>query len=140
METVTIDLPKKLYEVLAERAARLDQTPAHFVQELLSEWVMPSHPYVEVVESRSGLRAVVKGTRVGVDVIVGYSRAGYTPVQIVSDTLPHLTLAQVYDALSYYEDHRDVIDEALQANTSQAWRKRLSERLGQSAATELMGE
>jgi uncharacterized protein (DUF433 family) len=139
MDTVTIDLPKRLYDVLAERAALRDQTPSSLVQELLTEVVMPRHPYVETVQSRSGLRAVIKGTRVGVDVVVGYTQAGYTPQEIATNILPHLTLAQIYDALSYYEDHRTMIDEALQTNTSEAWRERLRQRLGGPAAAQLLG-
>lgn len=33
-------------------------------------------------------------------------RQGMTPEELVSE-FPHLTLAQVYDALSYYYDHKD---------------------------------
>jgi uncharacterized protein (DUF433 family) len=40
----------------------------------LARHLLPQHPHVEVVESRSGPRAVVRGTRVGVDVVVGYGR------------------------------------------------------------------
>jgi uncharacterized protein (DUF433 family) len=32
--------------------------------------LFPQHPYVEQVESQSGSRAVIRGTRIGVDVIV----------------------------------------------------------------------
>lgn len=140
MDTVTIDLPKNLYDIVAQQAASRNQTPASFVQEKLAELVLPSHPYIETVQSRSGPRAVVKNTRVGVDVIVGYTQAGYTPQEIATDILPHLTLAQIYDALSYYEDHRIIIDEVLQANTSEVWRERLRQRLGPSAAAQLLGD
>ena len=30
--------------------------------------------------------------------------------------LPHLTLAQVFDALSYYSDHQDEINEYIELN------------------------
>ena len=100
---------------------------------------MPAHPCVETVQSRSGPRAVIKGTRIGVDVIVGYNQAGYSPQEIARDVLPHLTLAQVYDALSYYKDHRAVIDQSLQTHTSEAWRERLRQRMGTAAAEQLLG-
>lgn len=46
------------------------------------------HTHVETIESRSGPRAVIKGTRIGVDVIVGYMLAGNSADEIASDILP----------------------------------------------------
>jgi uncharacterized protein (DUF433 family) len=134
MDTVTIRLPKTLYDRVAEQAAKHSRPPGRLIEEILTEQLMPQHPYVETLQSRSGPRAAIKGTRIGVDVIVGYAQAGYTPREIVENILPHLTLAQVYDALSYYEDHRAAIDASLQLNTPEAWRERLHQRLGDAAA------
>jgi uncharacterized protein (DUF433 family) len=39
-----------------------------------------------------------------------------TPEELVRE-FPHLTLAQVYDALSYYYDHKEEIDQEMHANT-----------------------
>jgi len=52
--------------------------------------------------------------------IVGYQQAGYTPHEIAIDILPHLTPAQVYDTLGYYEDHRADLDADMAANTEEA--------------------
>ena len=71
--------------------------------------------------------------------IVGYSQAGYTPHEMAETILPQLTLAQIYDALSYYEDHRAEVDQSLQANTPEAWRNALHQRLGNEAAGKLLG-
>jgi uncharacterized protein (DUF433 family) len=139
METVTLNLPKSLYDAVAEQAAARQQTPEGFVQELLIEQLSPSHPYVEIVQGRSGSHAMIKGTRVGVDVIRGYAQAGYTPSEIATDILPHISLAQVYDALGFYEDHRPFMEQALQANTVEAWRERLRRRMGVAAADRLLG-
>ena len=140
METVSVSLPKSLYDLIVRRAATRHQAPARLVEEILAEELMPQHPYVEVIDSRSGPRPVIKGTRVGVDVIVGYTQAGYSPREIVESVLPHLTLAQVYDALSYYEDHRAEVDLSLQVNTPEAWREDLKQRLGVEAARQILGE
>ncbi|MGD8625141.1 MAG: DUF433 domain-containing protein [Anaerolineae bacterium] len=139
METMNVRLPESLYEVVAERAAARQQTPDSYVQELLVEHLNPSHPYVEIVQSRSAPRAMIKGTRIGVDIVVGYTQADYSPTEIAEDILPHLTLAQIYDALSFYQDHRSMIDEALQTNTMEAWRERLRQRLGAEAMAQLLG-
>lgn len=140
MKTIAVHLPESLYELVSERAASRDETPDHFVAELLTQHLLPIHPYVEAISSRSGLRAVIKDTRIGVDVIVGYTNAGYTPLEIVGEILPNLTLAQVYDALSYYEDHRVVMDEVVQANEPKIWRERLHREMGATAAARLLGE
>jgi hypothetical protein len=75
-----------------------------------------------------------------VDVVVGYERAGYTPQQIVDDILPHLTLAQVYDVLSYFHEHRDEVEGALSSRAVDAWQKQLRERLGDTAYARLTGK
>lgn len=74
-------------------------------------------------ETRTGYRYIVKnpgtvggqprvdGTRIRVSDIVARQRDGLTPQQIASkDCYPSLSLAQVYSALAYYEDHRDEIE------------------------------
>jgi uncharacterized protein (DUF433 family) len=44
-------------------------------------------------------------------------RQGMTPEELVRE-FPHLTLAQVYDALSYYYDHKEEIDQEMHAITA----------------------
>lgn len=56
-----------------------------------------------------------------------------------ADILPHLTLAQVYDALSYYEDHREMIDQLLQQQTPALWRDHITQQLGKEKAQQLLG-
>lgn len=58
---------------------------------------------------------IVKGTRTPVRAIVELWRQGVAPEEI-SDHLPHLTLAQVFDALSYYSDHTDEINAHIERN------------------------
>jgi len=55
-----------------------------------------------MVTTRSGSTAMIKGTRIAVSTIVGYIRLGESPESIAQSVLPHLTLAQIHDALSYY--------------------------------------
>ncbi|MCA9981728.1 MAG: DUF433 domain-containing protein [Anaerolineales bacterium] len=105
----------------------------------MAETVLPPHPYVTMIESRSGLRPVIKGTQVGVDVVVGYHQAGYSAAEIVADILPHLNLPQVYDALSYYAERQELFDAEMATNTPEAWRVRLIDAMGREAATELLG-
>jgi uncharacterized protein (DUF433 family) len=135
-----IRISEALYRAVVKEAAARQRSPDELAEELLARQLLPQHPHVEKVESRSGTRAVVRGTRVGVDVIVGYLQAGYAPEEIASDVLSHLTLAQVYDAISYFYDHPNEIEEMLDAHAVHAWQKRLRERLGKTAYARLTGE
>lgn len=58
---------------------------------------------------------IIKGTRTPVRAIVENWRLGIAPEEIPTH-LPHLTLAQVFDALSYFADHQEEIMQYLQRN------------------------
>ena len=57
---------------------------------------------------RSG-RPIVEGTRIGVHDVVGLYINGST-VDDITRELPLLSRAQVYECLSYYEDHKADIE------------------------------
>jgi uncharacterized protein (DUF433 family) len=77
--------------------------------------VQITHPYVTQVEGVVGGKPVIRGTRTPVRSIVAYHRMGHTPEEI-QVKLPHLTLAQIYDALSFYYDHQADIDADIETN------------------------
>ena len=58
---------------------------------------------------------IIKGTRTPIRAIVEMWRMGIAPEEI-PNRLPHLTLAQVFDALSYYSDHQDEINAHIERN------------------------
>jgi uncharacterized protein (DUF433 family) len=70
------------------------------------------HPYVERRPGVHGGRSVIKGTRFPVSSIVLNHRRGLTVEEILRE-FPQLTPAEVYDALSYYYDHRGQVDEEI---------------------------
>ena len=73
------------------------------------------HCYViRNVSIRSG-EPIIKGTRTPVRAIVEMWRMGLPPEEIPR-RLPHLTLAQVFDALSYYSDHQDEVNAYIERN------------------------
>lgn len=68
------------------------------------------HPYITRRKGVCGGKPIIKGTRIEVSqVAIYYEKMGYTPDQIV-EAHPHLTLAQVHSALSYYYENREEID------------------------------
>ena len=60
-------------------------------------------------------KPVIKGTRTPVRAIVELYRLGRSPEEIVA-ALPHLNLAEVFDALSYFSDHQDEINSYIERN------------------------
>jgi uncharacterized protein (DUF433 family) len=58
---------------------------------------------------------IIKGTRTPVRAVVELWRLGYAPGEVVR-ALPHLTLAAVFDALSYYSDHQEEINDYIRRN------------------------
>jgi uncharacterized protein (DUF433 family) len=58
---------------------------------------------------------VISGTKTPVRAIVELWRMGVLPEEIPTH-LPHLTLAQVFDALRYYADNQGEINRFIEAN------------------------
>ena len=58
---------------------------------------------------------IITGTRTSVRAIFGLWRLGIMPEEILHH-LPHLTLAQVFDALSFYLDRQTEINEYIERN------------------------
>ena len=73
------------------------------------------HLYVERDEAILGGEPVIKGTRTPVRAVVELWRMGCAPEETVNE-LPHLSLAAVFDALSYYSDHQEEINDYIERN------------------------
>jgi uncharacterized protein (DUF433 family) len=54
----------------------------------------------------------IAGTRIRVSQIVLMTEQGMSADEIIQ-SLPHLTLGQVFGALSFYHDHRQAIDQEI---------------------------
>jgi uncharacterized protein (DUF433 family) len=74
--------------------------------------------HIDVRPNRAGQpRAFIEGTRVRVQDIYALAEVqGKTPDEIVQ-ALPHISLAQVHAALSYYFDHREAIVQEMREDT-----------------------
>ncbi len=62
------------------------------------------HAHIVKRRGARGSVAEIKGTGIDVWAIIGYHQLGKTAEQIQA-IFPHLSLAQIYDALSYYYDY-----------------------------------
>ena len=73
------------------------------------------HCYIIRDQAILGGEPIIKGTRTPVRSIVENWRLGLSPEEIAIH-LPHLSLAQVFDALSHYSDNQKEIDTYIEEN------------------------
>ena len=73
------------------------------------------HFYIVTDDQILSGEPIIKDTRTPVRAIVELWRQGIAPEEITTH-LPHLTLAQVFDALSYYSDHMEEINAHIERN------------------------
>ena len=73
------------------------------------------HRYVVKDDAILSGEPIIKGTRTPVRAVVETWRLG-TPPEAIPDALPHLTQAQIFDALSYYSDHQKEINTYIERN------------------------
>lgn len=73
------------------------------------------HPHIVRDERILSSEPIIKGTRTPVRAVFENWRLGYAPEEIPIH-LPHLSLAAVFDALSYYFDHKEEIDYHIERN------------------------
>lgn len=135
-----ITLSENTFKRLTERANQSKRPVTELVEEALELYLLPPHPYVEKAQMASGWRPVIKGTRIPVSIIVGYLRAGETPESLAATVIPHVSLAAIYDALSYYHDHKEEIEAEIAENTVEASQKYLREHLGEEGYGRITGQ
>ena len=73
------------------------------------------HRYIVSDNEILGGEPIILGTRTPVRAIVETWRLGVAAEEIPI-AMPHLTLAQVLDALSYYSDHQEEINAHIERN------------------------
>jgi len=80
------------------------------------------HPHITKKSDVCGGSPVIAGTRFPVRSLIFYVLTiGFTPEEIV-EKFPHLSLAQIYDALAYYYDNRSEIEQDIMENTEETVR------------------
>lgn len=136
----TITLSERTFKLLSERAEQTKRLPSEVAEQVLSQHLSPPHPHVELVQTRTGLRAMLKDTRIPVSIVVGYVQAGETPETLTEQIIPHVSLAVIYDALSYYYEHQAELDKERSENTEEFAKQYLRERLGADGYKRITGQ
>lgn len=93
MQRTLVQLERRLQRVEAREPARLTTDRSHIVR----------------IQGVCGGRPIIDGTRISVKTVVGWARLGMSPHEII-EQYPLLSVAQVADALAYYQDHPEEID------------------------------
>lgn len=106
----------KLREQIQDLSNKLDRL------EQTRHGIHTEHPHIVRIEGVHGGRPIVRGTGVSVQTIVEQAQLGRSPQQIVEDFEGVLTLAQVYDALSYYYEHEKEIEQYISENREALWK------------------
>jgi len=70
-----------------------------------------NHPFVVKNKDICGGSSIIEGTRTRViDIAIEYEILGHSPDEIIHSH-PHLNLLQIHDALSFYYENRDELDQ-----------------------------
>lgn len=104
----------------AEASTLLAHIHAHKEERIVREYqdmnvTTTEHPHIIRDPMIGGSEAIIVGTGIRVRILVEYWRGG-TPPEELLQAFPHLTLAQVFDALSYYQDHQSEINTLIEQN------------------------
>ncbi|MBI4785553.1 MAG: DUF433 domain-containing protein [Chloroflexi bacterium] len=74
-----------------------------------------AHPHIIRIPGVQGGEPIVRDAYVTVRTIVEQTRLGTTSQELLEGH-PPLTLAGIYDALSYYYDHKEEMDQIIEEN------------------------
>jgi uncharacterized protein (DUF433 family) len=107
---------------LREEVERLSSQLERLGSGLMRPHIHTDHPHVIRIEGVHGGRPTIRGAGVSVQTIVEQARLGKLPDQIWEDFDGVLTLAQVYDALSYYHEHPNEIEQYITENHAALWK------------------
>lgn len=79
------------------------------------------HPHIYTSPTIHRGEPTVRGSAISVRTIVERTRLGDSPERILQG-YPHLSLAKIHDALSYYYDHAEEIEGYIRSNEEAGWR------------------
>ena len=91
-----------------------------------------NHPFIVKNKEICGGSPIIEGTRTRViDIAIEYEIIGHSPDEIINSH-PQLNLSQVHDALSFYYENRDELDQ--NAERDQEFIVRLKEKIASKIA------
>jgi len=121
--TVEVDA-QKIYSELSQlrEAVQSLRDKIEFIEQQAHPSIRTEHPHIVRIEGVHGDRPTIRGTGESVQTIVEQTQLGRSPQQVVEDFDGVLTLAQVYDALSYYHEHEKEIEQYIAESREALWK------------------
>ena len=106
----TVPISEQVYAALERQATRSRKPVSALVENWLKQHLdFERYPELEWRQGPGGWRVGIRGTVIDVYAVVGYSQAGYSPHEIVTELLPRLSLDEVRAALRYYAEYPEEI-------------------------------
>lgn len=109
----TVEVSPQAYEIIVRQAQETAQSPDEVASQMIT--TATEHPYVERRPDVLDGKPTIKGTRLPLWQLAERLKLGDSPDDLL-DAYPHLSAAAVYDALSYYYDHRPEIERQIEEN------------------------
>ena len=111
-----IHVTPQAYEIVARRARETRRSPDEVASQIITaNAAATEHPYVERRYDVLGGKPTIKGTRLPVWQIAERIKLGDSPDDLLN-AYSHLPAAAIFDAISYYYDHREEIEREIEEN------------------------
>ena len=124
---------------LKRRAGEANSTPEQLAEAAI-RLQFGNTPHIEQRDTPFGPRAMIRGTRVAVAHVAGFLDGGFSVEEIVSEALPDVPPAAIYEALAYYYEHQAEIEADWAANEQEAVLADLNQRLSPEQLARFRGQ
>ena len=136
---VMIPISSETYRLLKRRAGEANSTPEQLAEAAI-RLQFGNTPHIEQRDTPFGPRAMIRGTRVAVAHVAGFLDGGFSVEEIVSEALPDVPPAAIYEALAYYYEHQAEIEADWAANEQEAVLADLNQRLSPEQLARFRGQ
>ncbi len=126
--SIMIPISSETYRLLKRRATEANATPEQLAEAAI-RLQFGNTPHIEQRDTPAGPRAMIRGTRVAVAHVAGFLDGGFSVEEIVSEALPDVPPAAIYEALAYYYEHQAEIEADWAANEQEAGLAELRQQL-----------
>ena len=137
--SIMIPISSETYRLLKRRATEANATPEQLAEAAI-RLQFGNTPHIEQRDTPYGPRAMIRGTRVAVAHVAGFLDGGFSVEEIVSEALPDVPPAAIYEALAYYYEHQAEIEADWAANEQEAVVADLSQRLSPEQLARFRGQ
>ena len=137
--SVMIPISSETYRLLKRRAGEANSTPEQLAEAPI-RLQFGNTPHIEQRDTPFGPRAMIRGTRVAVAHVAGFLDGGFSVEEIVSEALPDVPPAAIYEALAYYYEHQAEIEADWAANEQEAVLADLNQRLSPEQLARFRGQ